>query len=115
MKTLKTFLLIGAVVLTGSILVQQSASASFSTAFVDGQTTFKTKCISCHGVDGSGNTPIGRNLKLRPLGSAAVQAQSDAQLAKIISGGKGKMPAFGQSLNSGQINELVAHIRSLKQ
>ena len=115
MKTLKTCLIIGTAILTFSILVQQSASAGLGTTFGDGAPTFKAKCAACHGIDGSGNTSMGRNLKLRNLGSAEVQAQSDAQLTKTISNGKGKMPSFSKSLNGDQIRELVAHIRSLKK
>jgi mono/diheme cytochrome c family protein len=47
------------------------------------------------------------------LRSPAVQKLPDAQLAQIISDGKGGMPAFKNSLSEGQIHSLVAHIRSL--
>ena len=77
--------------------------------------TFKAKCATCHGPDGSGNTPVGTKLAVRNLGSADVQKQSDAQLAGVISKGKGKMPAFGKSLSGDQIKQLVAHIRALKK
>lgn len=82
---------------------------------VDGAATFKAKCATCHGADGSGNMPMGKKLAVRNLGSAEVQKQSDAQLAGVISKGKGKMPAFGKSLSGDQINQLVAHIRTLKK
>jgi mono/diheme cytochrome c family protein len=72
---------------------------------------FKAKCVACHGADASGNTPMGKNLKIRDLRSAEVQAQSDAQLFKIISNGKGKMSAYGKSLSQEQIHQLVAFIR----
>ena len=72
---------------------------------------FKAKCVACHGADASGNTPMGKNLKIRDLRSAEVQAQSDAQLFNIISNGKGKMPVYGKSLSQEQIHQLVAFIR----
>jgi mono/diheme cytochrome c family protein len=72
---------------------------------------FKAKCVACHGSDASGNTPVGKNLKIRDLRSAEVQAQSDAELFKIISNGKGKMPAYSKSLTEEQIHQLVAFIR----
>ena len=72
---------------------------------------FKAKCVACHGADASGNTPMGKNLKIRDLRSAEVQGQSDAQLFNIISDGKGKMPAYGKSLSQEQIHLLVAFIR----
>ena len=75
----------------------------------DGAALFKTKC----GPDGAGKTPMGQKLNIRDLRSAEVQKQSDADLTHVIGQGKGKMPAFGKSLNEDQIKLLVAHIREL--
>jgi mono/diheme cytochrome c family protein len=47
------------------------------------------------------------------LRSPVVQKLTDAQLAQIISDGKGGMPPFKNSLSEDQIHSLVAHIRSL--
>src|SRR5579863_3825766 len=52
---------------------------------------FKAKCAVCHGPDGSGNTAVGKSLKLRDLRSDEVQKQSDAKLAEITNCGEGKM------------------------
>jgi cytochrome c6 len=78
----------------------------------DAAALFKAKCVACHGADASGNTPMGKNLKIRDLRSAEVQAQSDAELFKIISNGKGKMPPYGKSLSEEQIHKLVAFVRA---
>jgi cytochrome c553 len=77
---------------------------------------YKAHCAACHGATGAGDTMIGKNLKLRPLGSPEVQAQSDEELFTIISKGKGKdrMPAFDRRLTRDQINDIVKFIRSLK-
>jgi mono/diheme cytochrome c family protein len=80
----------------------------------DGAALYKTKCASCHGADGSGQTPVGKNMKLRDLRSAEVQKQTDLELTKVISGGKGKMPPFGKSLSTGDISALISHLRTLK-
>jgi mono/diheme cytochrome c family protein len=53
-------------------------------------------------------------MKTRDLGSADVQAQSDADLSGIISSGKGKMPAY-KTMSPDQVKDLVAFIRSLKK
>ena len=60
---------------------------------------------------------IGKNLKLRALGSDEVQKQSDEVLTEIISKGKGKnrMPSFERKLSKDQIADLVTYIRSLKK
>jgi cytochrome c6 len=80
-----------------------------------GAATYKTKCAVCHGPDGKGDTSIGKTNKIRDLGSADVQKQSDAELTTIISNGKGKMPAYGKSLKPEQIQDLVTYIRTFKK
>jgi mono/diheme cytochrome c family protein len=68
----------------------------------------------CHGADGKGDTGMGKTLKIRDLGSADVQSQSDADLAKIITDGKGKMPKYDGKLTKDQIDDVVKFIRTLK-
>src|SRR5205085_7112585 len=74
---------------------------------------YKTKCSSCHGPDGSGQTPVGKSLKIRDLRSADVQKQTDADLVKVISDGRGKMPAYKTKVSVADITSLVAFIRGL--
>ena len=89
---------------------------AFSVAADTGPDLFATKCATCHGKDGSGNTTMGKNLKIRDLSSADVQKQSDKELKDIVTKGKPpKMPAYGGKLNDAQINDLVKFIRSLKK
>jgi mono/diheme cytochrome c family protein len=80
----------------------------------DGAAVYKAKCASCHGPDGKGETAIGKSMKLRSLASADVQKTSDADLTKVISDGKGKMPAYKGKLAADEIKALVAFIRTLK-
>ena len=80
-----------------------------------GADLYKAKCAMCHGAGGAGDTAMGKTLKLRPLGSAEVQAQSDADLNKIVTDGKGKMPKYDGKLTKDQINDLVKFIRTLKK
>ncbi len=82
-------------------------------ARADGAGDFKAKCAMCHGADGTGSTATGKALKVRDLGSADVQGQTDAQLTDIVTNGKGKMPAYKGKLTDPQIKELVGFIRSL--
>jgi mono/diheme cytochrome c family protein len=49
------------------------------------------------------------------LRSPVIQKLPGAQLAQIISDGKGGMPSFKSSLTEDQIHSLVAYIRSLHQ
>ena len=78
-----------------------------------GAALYKSKCAACHGPDGKGETAIGKANKLRDLGSADVQKQSDAELSTLIENGKGKMPAYSKSLKPEEIKDLVSYLRSL--
>jgi mono/diheme cytochrome c family protein len=57
---------------------------------------------------------MGKTLNLKDLGSAEVQAQSDADLTNIITNGKGKMPKYDGKLTEDQISDVVKYVRTLK-
>jgi mono/diheme cytochrome c family protein len=78
-------------------------------AAADGKATYDTKCKGCHKADGSGMPAM----KMRALGSAEVQAKSDADLKKDITTGTGKMKP--QTVTAAQADDLVAYIRTLKK
>jgi mono/diheme cytochrome c family protein len=73
----------------------------------DGSATYKAKCAMCHGADGT-------KIASHDLQGAAAQGTSDADLAAIITNGKGKMPA-SKSLKPDQATALVAYLRTLKK
>lgn len=99
--------------LTTIAIVVVAITASTPLSAQDGPTLFKTKCAMCHGADGKGETPMGKKLNVRDLGSPEVQKQTDAELTTIISKGKGKMPPFEGKLTAEQIGQVLAHIREL--
>jgi mono/diheme cytochrome c family protein len=68
----------------------------------------------CHGQDGAGSA-VGKSMSVPDLRSPAVQKLPNAELAQVISNGKGGMPSFKSSLSEDQIQALVTHIRSLHQ
>ena len=73
----------------------------------DGSATYKAKCAMCHGADGS-------KIAAHDLQGATVQGMSDADLAAVITNGKGKMPA-SKALKADQVMALVAYVRTLKK
>ncbi len=75
---------------------------------------FRTKCAMCHGQDGAASA-VGKSMNVPDLRSPVVQKLRDAELAQVISNGKGGMPSFKSSLSEDQIQALVTHIRSLHQ
>jgi cytochrome c6 len=105
MKHLGTMTLAGAL-LAGVCLFSVPAQADTAA----GATMFKAKCAGCHGADGAGKDAM----KTTDMGAADVQKMSDADLSAVITGGKGKMPAY-KTLTPDQVKDLVGYIRTLKK
>jgi mono/diheme cytochrome c family protein len=85
--------------------------------------TWKAKCASCHGADGKGQTDQGQKMGISDYTSAAWQKGiTDDQIKAAINNGvkrekNGKaqeMDPFSDKLDAGQIDGLVAYVRSLK-
>jgi mono/diheme cytochrome c family protein len=94
-----------------SLMVLAGTLALSTVAFADAAADYKAKCAACHGADGKGNAAM----KTKDLGSADVQAMSDADLAGVITKGKKPMPGYEGKLTADQINDLVKWIRTLKK
>jgi mono/diheme cytochrome c family protein len=71
-------------------------------AFADGAATYTAKCKMCHGAAGEKNF-------------ADVASKSEADLVKITTDGKGKMPSYKGKLSDDDIKGVVAYIKSLKK
>src|SRR5882672_575011 len=72
-KEMRTIFRASLVVLAIALAMSVSAFAADATADV-----FKSKCASCHGADGKGDTPAGKKMNVKDLASDDVQKQSDA-------------------------------------
>jgi mono/diheme cytochrome c family protein len=80
-----------------------------------GDATYKAKCAMCHGADGTGNTPIGKNMKIRSFKSPEDIKATDAVLAKRTKEGVGKMQGYAGKLTDAQIQDVVTYIRTLQK
>ena len=80
----------------------------------DGKATYQKLCASCHGPDGKGNPAMTKAFgeKLNITTKEVVKA-SDDELLKVITQGKGKMPASGKSLSKQEQKQVLEHVRSL--
>ena len=100
-----------------ALIAGMSGAMLVNAAEVDKKTerTWKAKCSSCHGADGTGATEQGKKLGVKDYTSADVHAKlTDEQIKKAIVDGQGKdMPAY-KDLNE-QADSLVALIRSFKK
>lgn len=93
-------------VVASSLIAQQAAKSP-------GASIFHSKCVLCHGSDGSGKTQLGKQLQAADLRSKDVQKQSDAALHKIIHDGQANMPAFADQLSDTEIDQVLKHVRAL--
>jgi mono/diheme cytochrome c family protein len=74
--------------------------------------TWKTKCVTCHGMLGRGDGPRGGMVRARNLADPAWQATvTDAALMASIKNGKGEMPAH--DLPDETLQGLVKLVRML--
>ena len=109
-QTRMTLIIAGLALMTSALLPVETVEAA-----EPGAPIYKAKCVACHAADGSGNTTYGKKEKLRDLRDPEVQKQTGLELTKVIAGGKGKMPGYGKQLSTQQIQDLIAHIRTLKK
>jgi mono/diheme cytochrome c family protein len=79
-----------------------------------GSTDYKAKCAMCHGPDGKGQTAMGKNLKLKDLGSGEVQNLHDSDIKTLVENGKGKMPPMKGKMTDKQIEDVIQYVRTLK-
>jgi len=84
-----------------------------------GREIFLARCANCHGVDGTGRTPVGQSLypRVPDLTSQPTQSLSDGEIHYIIENGVQLtgMPAWGRlHQQSDDIWQLVIFIRDLQ-
>ena len=99
------------------------AAAPASAADKKIERLWKSKCASCHGADGKGETEKGKKMKIADLSGADAQKKSDADIKKAITDGiktekdgvKKEMDPFKDELKGDQLDGLVAFIRELKK
>ncbi len=98
-----------------SLLVGATASAQVDPKKVE--RAWKSKCASCHGATGKGDTDKGKQLKIVDMTTPAFQAKKDDELKKAINDGveKEKSHSFKSELTPEQVDALVAYIRSFKK
>jgi cytochrome c6 len=105
-------------ILLGSLILAIPLSNLSADAGTDAAAkTYAAKCVSCHAKDGKGNAAMAKVFKVEPAALDLVKdsslAKSDADLAKLTTDGKDKMPAYKGKLTDSEITGLVAYIRSL--
>lgn len=103
MLTISIFSMIAVLIACTSLLAEESSSP--------GEAVFKRKCVLCHGADGAGQTPLGKQLQAANLGSKEVQKLTVAEMRKQVHDGRANMPGFGDQLSDEEINQVIQYVR----
>jgi mono/diheme cytochrome c family protein len=102
----------------GSLLFGASALAQADPKKVE--RAWKSKCASCHGQTGKGDTDKGKELKIEDMTAAKYQGKKDDDLKKAIlegvkADGKEVMPSFKDEVNAEQADALIKYTRTFKK
>lgn len=79
----------------------------------NGAAIYAASCARCHGADGRAQTAKGRQVGAVDLTSAEWEPD-EVRDKRIITKGKGNMPAFGKKLKPAEIEAVAAYIRKFK-
>jgi mono/diheme cytochrome c family protein len=102
-RTIRSLLALAAVVLlAGAVGFAQSS----------GEATYKAKCQSCHGAEGTPNPGIAKAMGVKPASDPSVKSETEAQMIAVTTNGKGKMPAYKGKLTDAQIKDAVDYFRT---
>jgi mono/diheme cytochrome c family protein len=103
-------------ILTALSLAGFSAVSSLAADAKAGQAVYNKSCKTCHGPDGTANPAIAKMMKvdMKNLGSADVQALSDADIKGIVTTGKSKMKPIS-GVSGAALDNVVAYVRTLKK
>lgn len=101
-KTIRNYAALAAVVVMTGVM-------GFAQA---GQATYKAKCQSCHGADGTPNPGIAKMMGVKPASDPTVKAHSEDEMIAITINGKNKMPAFKGKLSDDEIKSSVEYFRT---
>jgi mono/diheme cytochrome c family protein len=102
--------------LTMVTLALAAAAAMYAADAKAGKTVYDTSCKSCHGPDGTPNPAVAKMMKveMKDLKSADIQSMSDADIATVITKGKGKMKAI-TAVTGKSADDVAAYVHSLKK
>jgi cytochrome c6 len=70
---------------------------------------FAKKCSACHGKDGKGQTPMAQKLGAKDLTTVK---STEAEIAKVIAEGRGKMGGFKGKIADPDIQALATFVKA---
>lgn len=86
-------------------LALAAAAAPLTAAAESGLVIFHTQCSRCHGEDGRGSAVF-------TTPSMLTSKLTAEEMARVISGGRGRMPAFKTKLSAEEIGAVAAYVKA---
>ncbi|HEX8249176.1 MAG TPA: cytochrome c [Pyrinomonadaceae bacterium] len=114
---IKLFAVLALILFVLTILTVNSKNGAAAAVVVQargGAEIYAASCARCHGSDGRGQTPKGKQTGAKDFTNPQWQA-SEARGIRAITNGKGKMPGFKSSLSPEQIRAVWEHVRGFKR
>ena len=99
-------MLVAAAGCSDSVPVESADAPLSAESFTLGKNVYLTRCVGCHGVDGSGI--VGPDI--RP-GKVLEKYASAVAMEALVRDGLGEMPEFGSKLRDEEIAGVVAYVR----
>lgn len=103
------------------IVVVAGAVAASQLPAAEAKANWDKHCVKCHAENGSGQTKMGKKLKLKDYRDADVQASfTDEEALRamkegIKENGKTQMKPYAKDLSEVEMKDLVAFVRGLKK
>ena len=116
--------LVAALSLVSTLSILAAPRSAFAEADKKTERLYKSKCASCHGGDGKGDTDQGKEMVVSDMTSADWQKKfTDDQIKDVInngfkrekSGKQQEMKAMKDALKPDQVEALVKYVRGLKK
>lgn len=117
--TIKIFIVLISVIFvcTVSIVDSQAGllrSANNGQAISASADIYATFCAKCHGIDGRAKTAKGKRAGATDF-TGTDWNTDDARAIRIITNGKGEMPAFKSKLSAKEIRSVWNHVRKFRK
>ncbi len=111
---IKLFIISVSILLVLTMLAINSKNVVVVVHARSGAEIYAASCAGCHGGDGRGKTPKGRQTGAKDFTNPQWQA-NEARGIRVITNGKGKMPGFKDKLSPEEIRAVWEYVRGFKR
>lgn len=80
----------------------------------EGSALFLLHCAACHGAGGTGKSYVAQQPGMPEISDLTASDSTPEEQLRILSEGKGAMPAFGSRLSEAARQQLILYLQTLK-